>query len=583
MKRTLYLPLSLLLVAGHFTFLMLYFEPAISTPDAHSYFVQAKQLALTAKTYVALESVLQYVGPHWCETRPDRFYCTHPPGLPAILALFYRLFGPCAALMVNPLLSSLTLLGLYLLARLWISEGWALLAAGLMAVNPVANEHALFGFSHAAVAFFLVWGLFFLAQGLKAHSAWWALMAGFFFGFLPAIRYPEGVYLLAAGVFLVLSVFKHQASWRILAAFALGAALPLGALFIRNQAAYGAFWKTGYALTHEQSAFGLGYFLRNSPTYLRKMLGEGGAMTFGLGVMGLAFLCAHPNERSKSLLLTILIVPITVLYMSWYWTPDLQSMRFLLPTFYLYTIAAVWLLAFLVQDRPKRSAWACALTLLLLTLWWGLPQSHQRLISLKTRNRALANATGTIEREVEKGSLIIAPEGLCQHLDFLGSWRLISLPALRPQPFHEEAPSAGSSAPRGPQREAALQRRFGRLSGEDLFAAVTDEVWTWAGTERKVYLVANEGQIAGFEMNLPLTDTLVTLERIELTVGETQSARMSGGLGPPGEAEGESQGPPGPMGSPSDRFQGRPGPNQIFDLVLNGEPLWLVQWRRGTL
>jgi len=136
--------LVFLLSIIHFVFLLAHFEPAISTPDAQGYFAQAKLIAKEGKTYLEPESILQYIGPHWLHTSENRYFTTFPPGFPAILAVIYEIFGPKATLLVNPLMVSLSLLGLFLVCRLWIGEGWALLAAALMAVNPFANEHALF-------------------------------------------------------------------------------------------------------------------------------------------------------------------------------------------------------------------------------------------------------------------------------------------------------------------------------------------------------------------------------------------------------------------------------------------------------
>ncbi|MCK4256434.1 hypothetical protein KAX35_06075, partial [candidate division WOR-3 bacterium] len=159
--------LALLLILVHFVFLLIFFEPAISTPDAQGYFAQARLIARQGKTYLEPESILQYIGPHWLYKGDNHYFTTFPPGFPAILAVVYKIFGPKAALLVNPLMFSLSLLGLFLLCRLWVGKGWALLAVALMAVNHFANEHALFGDSHTAIIFFLIWALFFLALWAK--------------------------------------------------------------------------------------------------------------------------------------------------------------------------------------------------------------------------------------------------------------------------------------------------------------------------------------------------------------------------------------------------------------------------------
>lgn len=153
-----------LLVAGHFLFLALFFRPAISTPDANGYMAQARLIARQGRTDIVVESPAQYVGDHWMPVGPGRYYGQYPPGLPALLAVVFRSLGAYASLWVIPAMGSLSLLGLYLVARAWVGPGWALLAAGLMAVNPYANQHALGADSHTAVCFFLIWALFGLVR-----------------------------------------------------------------------------------------------------------------------------------------------------------------------------------------------------------------------------------------------------------------------------------------------------------------------------------------------------------------------------------------------------------------------------------
>ena len=94
--------LAALLVLVHFIFLMAYFEPAISTPDANGYFAQAKLIAGEHRTYFETESDIQFVGAHWHSTGDNRYFSKYPPGFPAVLAVVYRIFGPGDAPMGFP-------------------------------------------------------------------------------------------------------------------------------------------------------------------------------------------------------------------------------------------------------------------------------------------------------------------------------------------------------------------------------------------------------------------------------------------------------------------------------------------------
>lgn len=114
-------------------------------------------IAREARTDIEVESPAQYVGDHWMAVGEGKYYGQYPPGLPAMLALVFRPFGWYWTLWVLPAMGTLSLLGLYLVVREWVGPGWPLVAAGLMAANPVANRHALGADSHTAVSFFLIW------------------------------------------------------------------------------------------------------------------------------------------------------------------------------------------------------------------------------------------------------------------------------------------------------------------------------------------------------------------------------------------------------------------------------------------
>jgi len=135
--------LAVALAAAHFAFLMVYFSPAISSPDANGYFAQARIIAETFRTSFDADSDVQYVGMHWHSTDGERYYSKYPPGFPIVTAVVYRIAGPVAALLVNPLMASATLFLIFLISRAWLGGWWGLLAAAVFAFNPTANQHAL--------------------------------------------------------------------------------------------------------------------------------------------------------------------------------------------------------------------------------------------------------------------------------------------------------------------------------------------------------------------------------------------------------------------------------------------------------
>lgn len=505
---------------AHFAALLCFFAPAISTPDANSYFAQTRLLATTGAASFVPESPVQFIGPHWRRGSGGRYYCTHAPGLPAVAAVPYRLFGPTAALLVSPIAASLTLFGLFLLGAAWLGAEWGLLAAALMAANSFANEHALFGDAHTLAAFLLVWSLVLVERCVRKPSPLLAVAAGALAGLLPAVRYPEAVFLPALAVYAWRSMPGSRGQRG--AALA-GLLLPLVALAARNHAAYGAIWRTGYAATGEQSAFGLWFLARNAVPFLLMLVAVGAGPALLLGAVGVRDLWRRPETRRRAQLIAGIAVPTTLLYASYYWPPDPQSMRFLIPTFFLYALAAACFLERYVRERPDRRRAALTAALAAAALW-GLPRSFLTLAHLKWTNAAVARATALLDARAERGAVVVAPFGLQQHLDFVGRWRLAAPP---------------------------------RDAGPEEFAAAAR---SWAGTGG-LYVLAKEKDLRGYDA------LLAPGERFD-RIGETRLVDAPFFLPEPPEPEGAER--LGPM-----------GPDRIFDLKLDAEPLVLLRRVRG--
>ena len=574
--------LAVCLAAVHFGFLLVHFEPAISTPDANGYFAQGRLIATEQRTWFATESALQYVPPHWLQPDGERYFSKYPPGLPVIAAVVFRLFGPEAALLVNPVMASLSLLGLYLICRMWIGDTWGLLAVLLMAVNPAANEQALWAFAHTAVAFFVIWGVYFLARWARTYSLPCAFGAGVCLGTIPTIRYAEALFGLAFGVFVLLSVRRGRRTWLSFIAGIVGTAIPIGALCARNHSAFGGFWKTGYSLTNEHTGFAWTYFAHHAVPYLQRLLSEGGGLLFGLGVVGIAVLCSRRDTWKRGVLLVGLVVPTTALYMSYYWAPDGASMRFLVPTLFVYPIAAVWLLKMLTVNQ-HRAALVGSVVLLLVTIAWGLPTSVRGLQRQKHNNAALAQVTRVLTQHVEPGSIVLADRSIQQHLDYVGQWRLAARSVLTRQTGHHARPPHESDAPnpRPPRQGNRPPERYAGLSDLERSDEFSQDIWQWAGDRGKVYWLGDQEQLTRLEQQLALGDVLTTVAKIELPESDAPAPDAPGQFRPPGH--------PGrrPGAGPTARRPGRPqgrrpggGMPRGMNPLQNGEPLLLVEWTR---
>jgi len=573
--------LAVLLAAAHFLFLLSAFEPAISTPDANGYFAQARLIATRHRTFFTRESDVQFVGFHWRDTGGNRYHSQYPPGLPALAAPFYRMFGPGGALMVNPLMASLSILGVYFLCRMWTGAWWAVLAAALLALNPTANRYALSADSHTSTLFFLVWALFALARWEKTRSLPWAFAAGFLVGVIPAIRYPEALFAPAFVLFVLLGTRRGRGRVSSLAAVATGLAIPLGALLLHNRLAYGGFLKTGYGLMDMDIGFGWGYFRNHAPLYLQKLQGEGIGLLTGLGAVGIAAMCAGRGTWKRGVLFAGLAVPVTVLYMSYYWSPDRASMRFLMPTFPLYIIAGVWLLE-TISGGGKRTAAAAVLVVTALTASWGVPMSVTAVERLETVNAALVRITDALEKYAEPGAIVIADRAVQQHLDYIGRWRL----AFEPPPA---APGDGMRGRRfpgrgdmpgfpGPVRPGGRSGAPGYRRRFESFTAYSEEIRRWAGDRRKAYVICGESRLRFYRDNLGEGERITVLERMELPREEIPDGPAPGGPPPFMKARDGAARFPRPSRAPGGAGHDGGVMERRFEFLAGGEPLVLAEW-----
>jgi len=567
-----------LLLVLHFAWIASYFEPAIFSPDAHGYLLQARLLATEGRTWFAPESDLQHVGIHWYETESGRYYSHYPFGLPGLMALFYWLVGPAAALLVNAVLVSLTLLGFFLLCRTWVGELWAVVAVVVMAVNPVFNTHALNKDAHVATAFALVWGLYLLVRWSRSRSPGLAFVLGLVWGTLPTIRNPAALYGLVPAMFFLFHHRPDRRTWLSYLAADIGALLPIGTMLWHNQIAFGAFWRTGYSLTNEQTAFALSHFAQHVLPYIRGLLGEGAGLFFPLGVAGAAVLCAHRPTRRLGALVAATIVPITVLYMAYYWGVGGPgggggSMRFLVPTFFLYTLAGVFLLRALTEQWPRLTR-APVAALLLLHAGWALGATLQTLGRAEENGARQVAISRWIESQVEPGSLIIAQSRIQEQLGILGDWRLVDEMHIGAGPDRLPFPPRDLDSPMAVPRDlmgpmvAHRERRsrYQDLSPAQRLEQVAADLSKWADETHRIYWVVPEEQFRTRRRELGSIATFTVVDTLELPQQNLLQGRF-GRMIPPGG------GFPGPM-----RPMGRPQRGGMMGFGPMGGKLLLVEW-----
>jgi hypothetical protein len=199
---------------------------------------------------------------------------------------------------------------------------------------------------------------------------------------------------------------------------------------------------------------------------------------------------------------------------------------------------------------------------------------------LRDQSAVLAKITSAVERSVKPGSILIANEAINQHLDFIGRWRLADGAILNlPEPLPPGLLAISRNIrPRRLPRNNEARTKYSGLENQELFDAFSQDVWQWAGKTRKVYWIASAEQVENFKREFPAQDKLITIDKIELPAARLARADMPIG---PREQTRPMEGPMTrrrPSAGPTLRPPEPQGPNRIFDLILDGEPLLLVEW-----
>jgi len=551
--------LAITLAILHFIFLSFFFEPSISTPDAQGYFTQGKIMATEGKSGLEPQSVLQYIGPHWRSSNSEKYYASFPPGFPFMIAIVYKTFGVWATLWINPVLASLSLLIFFFFCYRWLSISWSLLAMFLLAINPFYNEHALWGGSHISLIFFFISSLLVFYKAEKYNSRLFAFVSGILIGLVPSIRYAEFVFCIVFALYGLLLFRGKRISFTTLLFFGIGMCIPLGAMAIRNQIAFGRFWVTGYSLLEGHALFGFSYLLQHFVPFIMMLLTAGLAILFPAGIAGFVKLIRNRETQLEGIFFTTLVTSTMFIYTAYFWPPDPQSMRFLLPTFPLYTLCAVYFVSTITKDKLK---WAVLGIILFIALPWGTLGSLMPLGNLKQQNKSLSAITQSINRNIDEGSIIITNEGICQNLDISDQWKPIDICILR------QSDSALGNTPPKPIRNNQTAKIYNNLSGGAFKKQFVQDLKMWNTENKPIFIIAYDEEIERLKQTILAGENISEVDEIALPL-------------PSDFKEMENQQRKHILNSGQKRPE-RPltpqGRNQIFDFIIKKEPLKIIKW-----
>jgi hypothetical protein len=402
-KRWAFLFLALVMTAAIGFFLKSFWAPAPGRPgiDENGYLVGGKNFSEHGTPGFKPTDDYQFVGAMWVRTHEETitppawlpnplyrwftvkteagwYYPKYPAGLPLLNAAAIRLGGSRLVFAISPLSMCMAALGIFFLGREIAGSFAGLLAMICLAFNSTALELANDPGSHAPALCMVVWGMFFLIRWWQSGRWWIGAAAGLLLGYAVTIRYTEALLLFPLypldqilsdtklsdlhphcwqlikvirllpvgplGIAALLSVrWKKPASYLRAAIPILFWAIPVGALVTLNWFTMGH--ATGYDVTKESSGFTTGEFLRKWDFALHEMYLFGLFLLMPLGLAGLIMM--YRSSWRTALLLTLWLVPGSLLYTAYYWGLNLQGvafLRFFLTLFPPLILGALWLL-----------------------------------------------------------------------------------------------------------------------------------------------------------------------------------------------------------------------------------------------
>jgi dolichyl-phosphate-mannose-protein mannosyltransferase len=473
-------PVALAIVALFCALLSAYHVASYDGVDENGYLITAKSLATRGDSGKVLDDPNEFVSGNYVLADNGNYYGKYPLGYPALCTLAYKLGGPSAVFLVNPILAALAVLGIFLLGRAMMGEFAGALAAILLATNPL---HAYFGnsaLSHSGSICFAVWGMFFLWRWTEVGGKWNAFLAGAISAYASTVRYTDGLLILPIVAMVLCRWFKTEAPAdqqtvarrkvvREFIVMTLAAIITVTPLLIHHWKAFGAPWVTGYSLCGESTGFGWNFFKGNWFLMLTRMDTGGLILLFPLGLVGLAYLATHDARRG--LFLGLWAVPALFLYSAYYWAPQGDGpgyVRFFVSVFPPLILSALTLLCYAVRARPWWEVGLGAFVAVVATA--NLREATHQLNRQMDRLVFDKETSDRVRDKLQDGAVIVANDRLLNFVEFAGDYHLYSSELFDRGAIQNRIKELKDNDPRPFQRRKAekLAETQGKKSDSDL-------------------------------------------------------------------------------------------------------------------
>lgn len=509
--RHVFLALALAIAALFLAGTHRYWVPADPNVDENTYLVSGKLLAQTGSPGFVPPDPYALVGMMWISAPEGRFYPKYPLGQTLLVAAAIKAFGLRATFLVNPLLMTLALLGVFLLVREAAGS-----FAGLLGMLPMATSPALLAEtndpdSHASSVFFTTWGMFLLFRWWRTGKHRHAALAGLLLGCSTITRYTEGLLLLPMALVALFQFGRREDRRRSLAgaaALAAGWLLPVAGQLAFNLRVLHRL--NGYAATHESTAFSLGHLARHWRLALSQLFTLGLPLLFPLAVVGLVLLTLR--NRRLGIVLWAWTLPNLLLYMAYYWAPDdIAYTRFFLSIYPPLVLGMAWLLTRPLRGLEGTSRWvqpAIALAVVLACGAFGARESLPVLKSIHEDQRQAWDAGAAAFAAAPPGSAFFGPPQALFYLQYAGDGYLLYSRALF---VPHTIPRLGNVNPRSPnplqpERARALYKLLKRRKPTGMLRLERNLAAAALDQGRRVFLIAPPAEPAWTQFASPDLD-----------------------------------------------------------------------------
>lgn len=500
-NRVIPLVLLGLLLAGYTWLLLTYFVPVTGGVDQNGYHVSGRMMNLDGVSYRKTGDVLEHVGHMWVVNERGEFYPKYPPFYPLLSAGMNSLLGAGGGFYATVWGAILSVAGMYVLARFWMGRYYALAAAALLALSPVIFALALTKNSHTPSLAFFVWGMAAFLQGAACRRSrfglLWAVLGGILIGYTVGIRYTDLLLILVPAAYAYWLVPRRW-RWKLLAALALGAAVPYAALALFHWQAFGAPWRSGYSLTSESSAFSPRFIVQNFQIYLPEFF------TIAVGPMGVLALLAWRLRWRWACFWGMWLLPTFLLYLMYYWAPDGEStgaMRFLVPLVPAVLLLALLSLRRLVQRIGRLKAAALTLVLLFslqgVWAWTRITRFGEPRYASDLQRAFVIEA---VRQRVPEGAVVISNTGMLDELDFERRWTLYPSYLLAPREIERIVERSLGAQAAGLQKIRAerLKQEVGSLNYGKLYEYLRDFFERKQREGREIYFLGRPAEVNRF-------------------------------------------------------------------------------------